>query len=133
MALTSSSTESRGVTSALSRDALDVRLLDDGGQRLLGHPAGLQEAREVAAAAQLGDAQFDRPGPGLPITIAIAITLCQTGGALLAVRRACQRADLELHQPLGGKSDHIAQYIRVRGLLHEHTQVHHLVSHRWCP
>jgi hypothetical protein len=133
MALTRSSTESRGVTSALSRDALDVGLLDHRGERLLGHPPRLEEAREVAALAQLGDAQLDRPGPGLPVAIAIAVTLGQTMGTLLPVRRAGQRADLQLHQPLGGKGDHIAQKIGVGGLLHERAQVHHLFGHRWCP
>jgi len=69
---------------------------------------GLQEAGEVAATAQLGDAQLDRPGPGLPVAITIAVALHQAVGVLLAVRRACQRADLQLHQPLGGEGDHLA-------------------------
>ena len=42
------------------RHALDVGLLDHRGQRLLGHPPRLEEARKVRALAQLGDAQFDR-------------------------------------------------------------------------
>jgi hypothetical protein len=37
------------------RDARDVGLLDDGDERLLGAAARLEEAREVAAAAQLRD------------------------------------------------------------------------------
>ncbi len=48
------------------RDALDVGLLDHCRKRLLGHAPGLEEAREVAAVAQLGDAQLDRAGSGLP-------------------------------------------------------------------
>jgi hypothetical protein len=39
-------------------------------------------------------------------------------------------ADLQLHQPLGRKADHLAQQISVRGLLHEVAQVHHVVGHR---
>jgi hypothetical protein len=31
---------------------------------------------------------------------------------------------------LGGKADHLAQQIRIRGLLHERAQVHHIVGHR---
>src|SRR5262245_29796287 len=41
------------------------------------------------------------------------------------------RSDLDLHQTHDGEGDHVAQYIRVSGLLHKRTQVHHLVSHRW--
>jgi hypothetical protein len=30
-----------------------------------------------------------------------------------------------------GEADHLAQNIRVGGLLHERAQVRHLVGHRW--
>ncbi len=70
-----------------------------------------------------GDAQLDGPGPRLPVPLAIAVTLDQPGSALLAVAGAGQRPDLDLHQPLGGKRDHIAQNIGVRGLLHERARV----------
>jgi len=93
-----------------------------------GHPAGLQEAREVAATAQLGYTQLDGAGPRLPVAITVAVALHQAVGILRTMRRACQRADLQLHQPLGGKSDHLAQQIGVRGLLHERAQVHHLIG-----
>ena len=42
------------------RDALDIGFLDHGSQRLLGQTARFEEGREVAAASQLRDAQFDR-------------------------------------------------------------------------
>jgi len=38
-------------------------------------------------------------------------------------------AHLKLHQPLGGEADHLAQDIRIRGLLHKRAKVHHLVGH----
>src|SRR5438477_4521145 len=57
------------------RDALDIGFLDHGGQRLLGQPARFEKDREVAAAPQLGDAQFDRTRTGLPVTLAVAIAL----------------------------------------------------------
>lgn len=44
------------VVHGAGRDALDVGLLDHGGERFLSHPARLQEAGEVAALAQLWDA-----------------------------------------------------------------------------
>jgi hypothetical protein len=76
------------------------RPLDDGGQRLLGHPARFQKTGKVAALAQFRDPQLDSPRPGLPVTLAIAIALDEARGGLL-------------HQPLGGKGDHVAQNIRV--------------------
>ena len=103
------------VVDRAGRDALDVGLLDHRGQRLLGHPARLQEAREVAALAQLGDAQLHRAGPGLPVAVAVAVALGQPLGARLAVRRPGQAVHLQLHQPLGGKADHLAQKIGVGG------------------
>ena len=75
------------VVDGAGRDPLDVGLLDHGGERLLGQPARLQEAREVGALAQLRDAQLDRAGPGLPVPLAIAVALGQPLGALLAVGR----------------------------------------------
>jgi hypothetical protein len=57
--------------------------------------------------------------------------LHQATGALLPVGRPSLGLDLQLHQPLGGKTDHLAKQIGVRGLLHERTEVHHLVGHRW--
>jgi len=119
MALTRSSTE-----------RVEVGFLHHRRERLLGHPPRLQEAGEVAALAQLGDAQFDRAGPGFPVAVAIAVALDQALRALLAIAGAGKTADLQLHQPLGGKADHLAQQIRVGGLLHERAQVHHVVGHR---
>lgn len=44
------------------RDALHIDFLHHGGECLLGHPAWLQETREVGALTQLGNAQLDRAG-----------------------------------------------------------------------
>src|SRR5215204_5058962 len=113
------------------RDALDVGLLDHRGERLFGHPPRLQEPGEVAALAQLGDAQLDHAGARLPDAVAIAVGLGKPIGALLAEAGASQASDFQLHQPLSGKADHLAQQIGVGGLLHKRAQVHHLVGHRW--
>jgi hypothetical protein len=113
------------------RDALHVGFLHHGGERLLGHAARLQEAREVGALAQLGNAQFDRTGAGLPDPVAVAIALRQAFGVLLAIGRPGLALDFQLHQALGGKADHLAQQIGVWGLLYERAQVHHIVGHRW--
>jgi hypothetical protein len=113
------------------RDALHIGFLDDGGERLLGHPAGLQEARKVGALAELRDAQLDGPGPGLPVALAIAIALGQPERALLAVTRPGGGPHFQFHQPLGGKADHLAQQIGVGRLFHKGAKVHHGVGHRW--
>ena len=113
------------------RDAVDVGLLDDRGQRLLGQPPRLEKAGKIAALAQLRDAQLDRSGPRLPSPLAIAVALREPIRAPLAIGRAGQRPDLQLHQPFGGEADHLAQNIGVGGLLHQRAKVHHLVGHRW--
>ena len=66
------------------RDALDIGLLDHRRQRLLGHPARLEEARKVAALAQLRDAQLHRAGARLPVPVAIAVALGEPIGDALA-------------------------------------------------
>ena len=65
------------------RDAAHIGLLDDGQQRLLRAPARLQEAREVAALADLGDLQLDLararvPAPG-PIPVAMRRAILAAG------------------------------------------------------
>lgn len=118
------------VINRAGRDALNVGLLDHSRERLLGHASRLQKARKVAALAQLRDAQLDRAGARLPVTVAIAVALDQSLGALLTVGRAGQATDLQLQQPFGRKADHLAQQIRVGALLHQPAQGHHLVGHR---
>jgi hypothetical protein len=122
IALTSSSTE--------RVDTLHVGFLDDRGERLLGRPTRLQEGREIAALAQLRDAQLDRPGARLPDPIAIAVALVDPIQAALAVRRAGRALDVQLHQPLRGKSHHLAQQLGVRALLQKSSQGHHVLGHR---
>jgi hypothetical protein len=39
--------------------------------------------------------------------------------------------NLKLHQAMGRKPDHLAQQVRVGGLLDQRAKVHHLVGHRW--
>ena len=121
------------VVDRAGRDAVDVGLLDDRRDRLLGQPAWLEKAREVAAFAQLGDAQLHRAGPCLPIAVAIAVALSQAVRRALARRRAGAAFNVQLHQPLGRKADHPAQEIRVGGLLQKRLKGHSLVGHRRAP
>src|SRR5439155_20929313 len=57
------------------RDAVDVGLLDDGDDRLLGAPTRLKERRHERPLAQLGDRQLDRPDPRVPLAPAVAVAL----------------------------------------------------------
>jgi hypothetical protein len=56
-------------------DPVDIGLLHHRDQGLLGAPTRLQEAREVAALAQLGDGQLDLADPGVPGPRAIAVAV----------------------------------------------------------
>ena len=112
------------------RDALDIGLLHDRGERLLRHPARLEEAREIAALAQLGNAQLHRSGARLPIAVAVAVALRQTVGRAFAMGRAGAALNVQLHQALGGKADHLAQKIGVGGLFQKRLKGHSLVGHR---
>jgi hypothetical protein len=64
-------------------------------------------ARQRGENAQLRDPQFDITGPGLPVALPVAIALGFAFRILLPVGRAGAYADLQLHQPLSGKSNHL--------------------------
>jgi hypothetical protein len=66
----------------------------------------------------------------LPVEVAVDVALDEPAGRTLALSRPGPGADLELHQPFGGEADHLAQPVRVRGLLHKGAKAHHLVGHR---
>jgi hypothetical protein len=95
------------------RDAVDVGLLDDRDQGLLGPPAWLEERREVAASAQLGDGQLDRADPGAPLARAVAVAV---GGPLwraLAELGADLGADVGLHELACHPGNALQQHIGV--------------------
>jgi hypothetical protein len=112
------------------RDALHIGFLDHCRQRLLGDPARLQETREIASLPELGDVQIDRPGAGLPRPVAVPVALRQPVPRALAIGGAGQALHLELHQPLGGKADHLAQEIGVAALLQQGAKGDPVVGHR---
>ena len=63
------------------RDAGHVGLLDHGHERLLGPLARLEEAREVAALAQLRDRELELAGAGVPAAWSVAVAV---GGAVFS-------------------------------------------------
>lgn len=50
----------------------------------------------------------------LPVTLTVTVALDKPARRLLTVASAGQVAHLHLHQPLGGKRDHVPLNIRVR-------------------
>src|SRR5208283_4124494 len=85
------------VVDRAGRDAMNVGLLHDRRDGLLGQPARLEKAREVAALAQLRDAQLNRASPRLPIAVAIAVSLSQAVRRALAMRRTGAAFNVQLH------------------------------------
>jgi hypothetical protein len=111
--------------------ALDIGFLHHGGDGFLGHLARLQKARKIAALAQLGYPQLDGSGPRFPVAVTIAVALVHAVRAALARCGSSAAFDIQFHQALGGKSDHLAQKIGVGGLFQKGLEVHHVIGH-WC-
>lgn len=86
------------------RNALHIRLLDHAGEGLLGHSTRFQEARKIAALAQLRDAQLDRARTGLPVTLTVAVALRQTVRTAGTMRRSRSAPNVQLHPSLPGKT-----------------------------
>jgi len=121
------------VVDGTRRDARHVGLLDHRDQRLLRRAPRLQEGREVGALAQLGDAQIDGAGPRLPGPLAVAVALGQPLVTAFAVAGTGQRLDLQLHQALGGKADHLAQEVGVGALPNQLLKSDPVLGHRVTP
>src|SRR6185437_14257637 len=105
---------------------------DDRGQRPLGPPPVLQEAREVRPLAQLGDRQLDRPGPGVPLPPPVAVAGVHPVRRDLAVPRVARDLDVGVHHPLGELPDHLPQHVRARrcqGLLELRAGNRHNVTY----
>ena len=104
---------------APGRDAAHIGLLDHRQQRLLGAPARLQEAREVAALADLGDLQLDlaRARVPAPRPIAVAMRRAILGPALTTLG-ADQLGHLELHHLRRDRLDRLADHVGV--LIEQH-------------
>jgi len=93
-------------------DAGHIGLLHDGDERLLASPSRLQEAGEVAAAAQLRDRQLKLAGARRPRPRPVAVA---TGEPLLrrplAAAGADQLGHLRFHQLLADPAERLAQEV----------------------
>ena len=104
-------------------DAVDVGLLNHRHERLLGRPARLPEGGEIAPLAQLRDVQPDRARtfghsfepvavmPSLPLARPVAVALVLPVRRAFAVSRPAYGGHLDVHQPLRGILDQLAQKI----------------------
>ena len=108
------------------RDPVDVGLLDDRDQGLLGPPARLQERREIATLPQFRDGQLQLPNPGIPAPLAVAVSLAPAAvrGALTQLS-AGQCGRFGIHQLLDQPRDTVAQDV---GVLISHELVDQVSS-----
>lgn len=119
------------------RDAAHIRLLHHRHQRLLAALARLQEAREIAALADLGDLQLDLASPGVPPPGAIPVAMRRPILTALTVLGADQIGDLSLHHLLRHHLDRFADHVGV--LIAQHLPDDLLdrhpahSGHRWPP
>src|SRR4051794_15843029 len=97
-----------------SRDPAHIGLLDHRHQRLLRALARLQEAREIAALAQLGDLQLDLPGSGVPAPSPVAVAMRRSIiGPALAQLGADQLCHLGLHELARDRLNRLTDHIRM--------------------
>ncbi|MDB5683485.1 MAG: hypothetical protein JWM75_1183 [Sphingomonas bacterium] len=114
------------------RYALNIRLLDDRGQRLFGEPPRLEEAGEIASRPQLGDAQLDGACPRLPVALAVAITLGKAVAALLAIPGARLPTSRSISR-CAAKPIISRREIGLGALSQQRLQVHRIVGHQGSP
>jgi hypothetical protein len=83
------------------RHAVDIGLLDHRHQPLLAASTWLQEAREVGPGPQPWDGQLDRPNPGVPSPLPVAVAAGSSLRVALTVAGTGGSRHLGLHQLLG--------------------------------
>ena len=92
---------------------------------------GRAAARAAAHAGKLPFLSLGMRGSTVPArvsrSIAVAVAMVDPVGAMVAVCGARQTLDLQLHQPLRTKSDHLAH---VSALPQQGAKAHHLIGHR---
>src|SRR5512132_740310 len=94
-------------------------------------------AAEVRALPQLGDGQLDRPDPGVPGPLPVAVTARHPVAAAFAVAGAGGLGDLGLHQLLSQPDHSLAQHVGVLVGQHLADQLAHAhpahLGHRGAP
>ena len=109
---------------------MDIGLLDHSRERLLGGAPRFQKGRQIAALAQLGDGEIDPARPRVPGPLAIAVAVVEPLGAARAGWHAGPGFDLQLHQALGRKGQHLPHEVGISPLLDQLKKRHSGVGHR---
>ena len=102
------------------RDALHIGFLHHGGERLLGRAAGFQKPGKQEPLRSLEMRSSTPSARVLPDPV--EGHRCAAANAPGSSRRRPRPSlafNFQLHEPLGGKADHLAQQIGIWGLLHE--------------
>lgn len=76
--------------------------------------------------AKFWDTKFNRPGPGVPVTLPIAITMIDTLRRSLTGSGAAGRFDFQCHQALSGETFWNCTVLRAVGILRQTKTVHNL-------
>ncbi len=109
------------------RDAVHVRFLHHGQQRVLGPPAGLQQRGEIRPGADFGDRQLDGPHPRIPRPRAAAVAIRRPLARALVPLGADQPGDLRFHERLREHADALPQHIAIlllEELANKRRQIH---------
>jgi hypothetical protein len=100
-----------GIVDLTGADAVQVGLHHHREQGTVDAPATLEDRRDQAALAQLGDLQLDVPGLGgqQPVTMAVALRGARLGALVAAGADAfgCLRFDQRLQHELDTLADHV--------------------------
>ena len=80
--------------------------------------------------AELRDAEFDRAGADLPVTVAVAVALVAALGPAFVADGAASLLGLERLQPFGGKADRLSQEASNRALFEKFTRRDLVSGHR---
>ena len=81
--------------------------------------AAARESSESTTPSEASGCEAHRPGARLPVPVAIAVALGEPVGRAFAMGDAGSGAHFHLHRPLSGEGDHVAQNVRIGGLLHQ--------------
>jgi hypothetical protein len=91
---------------------------------------GLEERREVRALPQLGNAQAQRPEPGVEAAVAIAVTVIEPVAGAFVPAGADQTFNIGFHQDLQHRLRHGSQEIAIAALLQQLDKRHSFLGHR---
>lgn len=112
------------------RHPTDPGFLDDGDERLLRCPPGLEEAREVGTLLQLQHPQVQRAEPGIERAVAVAVAVRRPPLGALMAAGADHALDIGLYDQLQNRLRDGAEEIILVVLLKQLGEAHGGLGHR---